>query len=28
MAADGFQFDFTPQVEAETAGSWMLVLRA
>jgi quinolinate synthase len=27
MAADGFQFEFTPQVEAETAGSWEKVKR-
>jgi len=27
MAADGFQFDFTPQVEAETAVAWEKVKR-
>src|ERR1700751_3542013 len=27
MAADGFQFEFTPQVEAETAASWEKVKR-
>jgi quinolinate synthase len=27
VAADGFQFEFTPQVEAETAGSWEKVKR-
>src|SRR3979411_1139620 len=27
MAADGFQFDFTPQVQAETAASWEKVKR-
>src|SRR3974390_1496721 len=27
MAADGFQFDFTPQVQAATAASWEKVKR-